>query len=34
MASVVAKICGIKTLNINIHNQKNTIPPKYIDKYI
>ena len=34
MASVIAKICGIKTLNININNQKNTIPPKYIDKYI
>ena len=34
MASVIAKICGIKTFNININNQKNTIPPKYIDKYI
>jgi len=31
MAMVIGKICGLKTLNINIQNQKYTIPSKYID---
>ena len=34
MAMVLAKICGLKTININIVGQKNFLPDKYIDKYI
>ena len=34
MAMVLAKICGLRTININVIGQKNFIPSKYIDKFI
>jgi hypothetical protein len=34
MALVIGKICGLKTVNINIKDQANTLPSKYIDKFI
>ena len=34
MAMVLAKICGLRTININVIGQKNFIPIKYIDKFI
>ena len=34
MAMVMGKICGLKTVNININGQKNYIPRKYIDRFI
>jgi len=34
MAMVLAKICGLRTININVIGQKNSIPSKYIDKFI
>ena len=34
MAMVLGKICGLRTVNINIIDQKNSIPSKYIDKFI
>ena len=34
MAMVVGKICGLKSININLKGIKNTIPKSYIDKSI